>query len=130
MEKQIKSTKVSYIKNGNVTVCLMDVQLSDDLAYDMAKANLEDRFNLSLCGEKLFHFKGIARCSEDDTYDEKVGEQVARRKAKIKMLKKLYKINKAIQDYHGHLYQEYLKEGCLYQEGIIELEFIAGKVLI
>lgn len=100
MGKQIARKEISYIHNGNVTVCMIKFWLSEDFWNEVVDADLDTRLGIDFYGEPLI-VKGISKCQDGDVYDQKTGNYIARTKAFDKMTRKMYKINLALLKYHN-----------------------------
>lgn len=108
MEKQIVKKEISYIHNGNVTVCMVKFWLSEDFLNEIINDYLDDRFKINNYIDPLV-VKGISKCEERDVYDVNKGDKIARIKAINKMNRKLNKINSAIAHYYRekcYIFQE------------------------
>ena len=99
MKKQIARKEISYIHNGNATVCMVKFWLSEDFWNEVVDADLDTRFGIDFYNEPLI-VKGISKCQDGDVYDEKTGNNIARTKAFYKMFQKMHKISLAIVKYH------------------------------
>src|SRR5574344_1241434 len=99
MKKQIVRKEISYIHNGNVTVCMIKFWLSECFWNEVVHADLDTRLGIDFYNEPLI-VKGISKCQDGDVYDQKIGNDIARTKAFDKMTRKMYKINLALLKYH------------------------------
>ena len=99
MNKQIEKKEISYIHNGNVTVCMVKLYLYYDFWGEIVDACLISRFHVENPDSTIL-FKGISKCQDGDVYDEKLGEKIAREKAFKKMNNKIQKMLLALTNYY------------------------------
>ena len=102
MRNRVKITKASYIVNPEkkVVVCVLecDMQLQKHPAwidiYPKMWANLP---LVDLCG--TFKVRAIARCNEEDAFNEEVGKRIAESRAKGKAFATAAKVYREIEKY-------------------------------
>ena len=102
MRNRVKITKASYIVNPEkkVVVCVLecDMQLQKHPAwidiYPKMWANLP---LVDLCG--TFKVRAIARCNEEDAFNEEVGKRIALSRAKGKAFATAAKVYREIEKY-------------------------------
>ena len=102
MKNRVKITKANYIVNPEkkVVVCVLecDMQLQKHPAwneiYPYMWANL-----LRVDNNGTFKVRAIARCNEEDTFDEEAGKRIAESRAKGKAFATAAKVYKEIEKY-------------------------------
>lgn len=102
MKNRVKITKASYIINleKKVVVCVLecDMQLQKHPVwidiYPKMWANLPF---VDLCGK--FKVRAIARCNEEDAFNEEVGKRIAESRAKGKAFATAAKVYREIEKY-------------------------------
>ena len=102
MRNRVKITKANYIVNPEKKVvgCVLecDMQLQKHPAwidiYPKMWANLQ---LVDLCGS--FKVRAIARCNEEDAFNEEVGKRIAESRAKGKAFATAAKVYKEIEKY-------------------------------
>ena len=102
MRNRVKITKASYIVNPEkkvvVYVLECDMQLQKHPAwidiYPKMWANLP---LVDLCG--TFKVRAIARCNEEDAFNEEVGKRIAESRAKGKAFATAAKVYREIEKY-------------------------------
>lgn len=102
MKNRVKITKASYIVNPEkkVVVCVLecDMQLQKHPAwidiYPKMWANLP---LVDLCG--TFKVRAIARCNEEDAFNEEVGKRIAESRAKGEAFATAAKVYREIEKY-------------------------------
>lgn len=100
MRNRVKITKANYVVNPEkkVVVCVLecDMQLQKHPAwidiYPKMWANLP---LVDLCGS--FKVRAIARCNEEDAFNEEVGKRIAESRAKGKAFATAAKVYKEIE---------------------------------
>ena len=102
MRNRVKITKASYIVNPEkkVVVCVLecDMQLQEHPAWCDIYPNMWA--NLPLVDNNgTFKVRAIARCDEEDTFDEEVGKRIAGSRAKGKAFATAAKVYKEIENY-------------------------------
>ena len=98
MRNRVKITKANYIVNPEkkVVVCVLecDMQLQKHPAWCNMWANLPLVDN-----NGTFKVRAIARCNEEDTFDEEAGKRIAESRAKGKAFATAAKVYKEIEKY-------------------------------
>lgn len=102
MRNRVRITKASYIVNPGkkVVVCVLecDMQLQKHPAwtdiYPKMWANLP---LVDSCG--TFKARAVARCNEEDAFNEEVGKRIAESRAKGKALAAAAKVYREIKKY-------------------------------
>ena len=91
MKVAIKNKK--FIKNENAVVCILEVGLdfgyyeTDDVEVEIAKiiGDKRQRINGKNPAYKRLHFKGVAKCNANDTFNEITGKNIAEKRAMVKL---------------------------------------------
>ena len=117
MRNRVKITKASYIVNPEkkVVVCVLecDMQLCKHPAWEDIYPNMWDNLPL-VASNGTFKVRAIARCNEEDTFDEEAGKRIAESRAKGKAFATAEKVYKEIEKYFlncAELVNEYV-EAC------------------
>lgn len=102
MRNRVKITKASYIVNPEkkVVVCVLecDMQLQKHPAWGDIYSNMWD--NLPFVSNKgTFKVRAIARCNEEDSFDEEAGKRIAESRAKGKAFATAAKVYREIEKY-------------------------------
>ena len=102
MRKRVKITNANYIviPEEKVVVCVLvcDMQLRKHPAWDNIYPNMWA--NLPLVGMNgTFKVRAIARCNEEDAFDEEAGKRIAESRAKGKAFATAAKVYKEIEKY-------------------------------
>ena len=102
MKNRVKITKANYIVNPEkkVVVCVLecDMQLQKHPAWNEIYPNMWA--NLPLVDNNgTFKVRAIARCNEEDTFDEEAGKRIAESRAKGKAFATAAKVYKEIEKY-------------------------------
>ena len=102
MRNRVKITKADYIVNlgKKVVVCVLecDMQLYKHPAWQDIYPNMWA--NLPLVGiNGIFKVRAIARCNEEDAFDEEVGKRIAESRAKGKAFATAAEVYKEIEKY-------------------------------
>ena len=102
MRNRVKITKANYIVNPEkkVVVCVLecDMQLSKHPAWNDIYSNMWANLPLvDLCG--TFKVRAIARCNEEDAFNEEVGKRIAESRAKGKAFATAVKVYREIEKY-------------------------------
>lgn len=102
MRNRVKITKANYIVNPEkkVVVCVLecDMQLSKHPAWNDIYPNMWA--NLPLVGmNSTFKVRAIARCNEEDAFNEEAGKRIAESRAKGKAFATAAKVYKEIEKY-------------------------------
>lgn len=102
MRNRVKITKANYIVNPEkkVVVCVLecDMQLCKHPAWQDIYSNMWA--NLPLVDNNgTFKVRAIARCNEEDTFDEDAGKRIAESRAKGKAFATAAKVYKEIEKY-------------------------------
>ena len=102
MRNRVKITKANYIVNPEkkVVVCVLecDMQLrkhpvyEDIYPYMWANLPLVNRYG-------KFKVRAVARCNEEDAFDEEAGKRIAESRAKGKAFATAAKVYKEIEKY-------------------------------
>ncbi len=104
----------SFIKKDTITICLLEAVIPVDTvekALPMITKNLRafkrkfPKFTISIEG-LVIEVKGVAKCSANDTYDEKLGKNIADAKAKAK----LFDLLRRVLWYHANCVENIEKE--------------------
>ena len=102
MRNRVKITKASYIVNPEkkVVVCVLecDMQLCKHPAWGDIYHNMWDNIPL-VASNGTFKVRAIARCNEEDTFDEEAGKRIAESRAKGKAFATAAKVYKEIEKY-------------------------------
>lgn len=102
MRNRVKITKASYIVNPEkkVVVCVLecDMQLCKHPVWEDIYPNMWDNLPL-VASNDTFKVRAIARCNEEDTFDEEVGKRIAESRAKGKAFATAAKVYKEIEKY-------------------------------
>ena len=101
MRNRVKITKANYVVNPEkkVVVCVLecDMQLYKHPAWDIYPCMWA---NLPLVSnDGTFKVKAIARCNEEDSFDEEAGKRIAESRAKGKAFATAAKVYKEIEKY-------------------------------
>ena len=102
MRNRVKITKANYIVNPEkkVVVCVLecDMQLRKHPAWCDIYPNMWA--NLPLVEtDGTFKVRAVARCNEEDTFDEGAGKRIAESRAKGKAFATAAKVYKEIEKY-------------------------------
>lgn len=102
MRNRVKITKANYIVNPEkkVVVCILecDMQLCKHPVWGDIYPSMWA--NLPFVGMNgTFKVKAIARCNEEDTFDEEAGKRIAESRAKGKAFATAAKVYKEIEKY-------------------------------
>lgn len=102
MRNRVKITKANYIVNPEkkVVVCVLecDMQLRKHPAWVDIYPNMW--VNLPLVATNgTFKVRAIARCNEEDAFDEEAGKRIAESRAKGKAFATAAKVYKEIEKY-------------------------------
>lgn len=102
MRNRVKITKANYIVNPEkkVVVCVLEcnMQLQKHPAWCDIYPNMWA--NLPLVDNNgTFKVRAIARCNEEDTFDEEAGKRIAESRAKGKAFATAAKVYKEIEKY-------------------------------
>lgn len=102
MRNRVKITKANYIVNPEkkVVVCVLecDMQLCKHPAWDHIYFNMWA--NLPLVDNRgTFKVGAIARCNEEDAFNEEAGKRIAESRAKGKAFATAAKVYKEIEKY-------------------------------
>ena len=102
MKNRVKITKANYIVNPEkkVVVCVLecDMQLHKHPAWCDIYPNMWA--NLPLVNRTgKFKVRAIARCNEEDAFDEEAGKRIAESRAKGKAFATAAKVYKEIEKY-------------------------------
>lgn len=102
MRNRVKITKANYIVNPEkkVVVCVLecDMQLCKHPAWDHIYFNMWA--NLPLVDNSgTFKVRAIARCNEEDAFNEEAGKRIAESRAKGKAFATAAKVYKEIEKY-------------------------------
>lgn len=102
MRNRVKITKANYIVNPEkkVVVCVLecDMQLYKHPAWDYIYSNMWA--NLPLVDNRdTFKVRAIARCNEEDAFNEEAGKRIAESRAKGKAFATAAKVYKEIEKY-------------------------------
>lgn len=102
MRNRVKITKANYVVNPEkkVVVCVLecDMQLYKHPAWDYIYSNMWANLPLvDLCGS--FKVRAIARCNEEDAFNEEAGKRIAESRAKGKAFATAAKVYKEIEKY-------------------------------
>lgn len=102
MRNRVKITKASYIVNPEkkVVVCVLEcnMQLWKHPAWEDIYPNMWDNLPL-VTSHGTFKVRAIARCDEEDTFDEEAGKRIAESRAKGKAFATAAKVYKEIEKY-------------------------------
>ena len=100
MRNRVKITKASYIVNPEKkeVVCVLecDMQLCKHPAWEDIYPNMWDNLPL-VASNGAFKVRAIARCNEEDTFDEEAGKRIAESRAKGKAFATAAKVYKEIE---------------------------------
>ena len=100
MRNRVKITKASYIVNPEkkVVVCVLecDMQLCKHPAWEDIYPNMWGNLPL-VTSNGTFKVRAIARCNEEDTFDEEAGKRIAGSRAKGKAFVTAAKVYKEIE---------------------------------
>lgn len=102
MRNRVKITKANYIVNPEkkVVVCVLecDMQLFKHPAWNNIYPNMWA--NLPLVEiDGTFKVRAIARCNEEDAFNEEIGKRIAESRAKGKAFATAAKVYKEIEKY-------------------------------
>lgn len=102
MKNRVKITKANYIVNPEkkVVVCVLecDMQLQKHPAWQDIYTYMWTNLPL-VSGSGIFKVRAIARCNEEDTFDEEAGKRIAESRAKGKAFATAAKVYKEIEKY-------------------------------
>lgn len=102
MRNRVKITKASYIVNPEkkVVACVLecDMQLCKHPAWKDIYSNMWDNLPF-VASNGTFKVRAIARCDEEDTFDEEAGKRIAESRAKGKAFATAAKVYKEIKKY-------------------------------
>lgn len=102
MRSRVKITKANYIVNPEkkVVVCVLecDMQLQKHPAWCDIYPNMWANLPL-IDNNGTFKVRAIARCNEEDTFDEEAGKRIAESRAKGKAFATAAKVYKEIEKY-------------------------------
>lgn len=102
MKNRVKITKANYIVNPEkkVVVCVLecDMQLQKHPAWNEIYPCMWANLPL-VSGSGTFKVRAIARCNEEDTFNEEVGKRIAESRAKGKAFVTAAKVYKEIEKY-------------------------------
>lgn len=102
MRNRVKITKANYIVNPEkkVVVCVLecDMQLCKHPALDDIYSNMWANLPL-VSNNGTFKVRAIARCNEEDSFDEEAGKRIAESRAKGKAFATAAKVYKEIEKY-------------------------------
>nr|DAS05487.1 MAG TPA: hypothetical protein [Crassvirales sp.] len=100
MRNRVKITKANYVVNPEkkVVVCVLecDMQLQKHPAYDDIHPNMWANLPL-VSNNGTFKVRAIARCNEEDSFDEEAGKRIAESRAKGKAFATAAKVYKEIE---------------------------------
>lgn len=102
MRNRVKITKANYVVNPEkkVVVCVLecDMQLKKHPAWDDIYPYMWDNLPL-VSNNGTFKVRAIARCNEEDSFDEEVGKRIAESRAKGKAFATAGKVYQEIENY-------------------------------
>jgi hypothetical protein len=102
MRNRVKITKASYIVNPKkkVVVCVLecDMQLQKHPAWIDIYPKIWDNLPLEDL-DGTFKVRAIARCNEEDAFNEEVGKRIAESRAKGKAFATAAKVYREIEKY-------------------------------
>lgn len=102
MKNRVKITKASYIVNPEkkVVVCVLecDMQLRKHPVWGDIYYNMWDNLPL-VTTDGTFKIRAIARCNEEDAFNEEVGKRIAESRAKGKAFATAAKVYGEIEKY-------------------------------
>lgn len=102
MRNRVKITKANYIVNPEkkVVVCVLEcnMQLCKHPAYDEIYSYMWKNLPL-VSNNGTFKVRAIARCNEEDSFDEEAGKRIAESRAKGKAFATAAKVYKEIEKY-------------------------------
>lgn len=102
MRNRVKITKASYIVNPEkkVVVCVLecDMQLAKHPAWDDIYPNMWANLPLVDCNGR-FKVRAIARCNEEDAFNEEASKRIAESRAKGKAFATAAKVYREIEKY-------------------------------
>ena len=102
MRNRVKITKANYIVNPEkkVVVCVLecDMQLYKHPAWDDTYPNMWANLPL-VSNNGTFKVRAIARCNEEDAFNEEEGKRIAESGAKGKAFATAAKVYKEIEKY-------------------------------
>jgi hypothetical protein len=102
MRNRVKITKANYVVNpeNKVVVCVLecDMQLQKHPAWDDIYPIMWDNLPL-VSNNGTFKVRAIARCNEEDSFDEEAGKRIAESRAKGKAFATAAKVYKEIEKY-------------------------------
>lgn len=102
MRNRVKITKANYVVNPEkkVVVCVLecDMQLCKHPAWDDIYPNMWANLPL-VSNNGTFKVIAIARCNEEDSFDEEAGKRIAESRAKGKAFATAAKVYKEIEKY-------------------------------
>lgn len=102
MRNRVKITKANYVVNPEkkVVVCVLkcNMQLCKHPAWDDIYPNMWANLPL-VSNNGTFKVRAIARCNEEDSFDEEAGKRIAESRAKGKAFATAAKVYKEIEKY-------------------------------
>ena len=102
MKNRVKITKTSYIVNPEkkIVVCVLecDMQLRKHPAWGDIYHNMWTNLPL-VTTDGTFKIRAIARCNEEDAFNEEVGKRIAESRAKGKAFSTAAKVYGEIEKY-------------------------------
>lgn len=102
MRNRVKITKANYVVNPEkkVVVCVLecDMQLCKHPAWGDIYSNMWANLPL-VSNNGTFKVRAIARCNEEDSFDEEAGKRIAESRAKGKAFATAAKVYKEIEKY-------------------------------
>lgn len=102
MRNRVKITKANYVVNPEkkVVVCVLEcnMQLCKHPAYNKIYPYMWKNLPL-VSNNGTFKVRAIARCNEEDSFDEEAGKRIAESRAKGKAFATAAKVYKEIEKY-------------------------------
>ena len=102
MRNRVKITKANYIVNPEkkVVVCVLecDMQLRKHPAWEDIYPNMWANLPL-VAPNGTFKVRAVARCNEEDAFDEDAGKRIAESRAKGKAFATAAKVYREIEKY-------------------------------
>lgn len=102
MRNRVKITKANYVVNPEkkVVVCVLecDMQLKKHPAWQNIYPNMWANLPF-VSNNGTFKVRAIARCNEEDSFDEEAGKRIAESRAKGKAFATAAKVYKEIEKY-------------------------------
>ncbi len=102
MRNRVKITKANYIVNPEkkVVVCVLecDMQLRKHPAWEDIYPTMWANLPLVNCNG-TFKVRAVARCNEEDAFDEEAGKRISESRAKGKAFATAAKVYKEIEKY-------------------------------